>query len=103
MIKLLPSLLIRIVTSLIIGFLYAGFSTRLHLPCNESLYPANERIAVDCVAVTKAVSEPDLLFHNEQDSLKEFTRSYIFSSLVVFTAMSAIDFAVQLHHKQKHR
>lgn len=100
MIKLLPSLVVRIVASLIIGFLYAGISTKLHLPCDESLYPANDRIAVDCVAVTKAVSEPDLLFHNEQDSLKEFTRSYIISSLIVFTLLSAIDYARKSSRKK---
>jgi hypothetical protein len=84
--KLTNNLTIRIVTTIVIGFLLAGAGTKITYTC----VPPNGELG--CTSFEKAVMHPGDLLKNKQNSLSHFSETFVITSLTslaLFTVVSS--------------
>ncbi|MDQ2973221.1 MAG: hypothetical protein M3Q79_01940 [bacterium] len=80
--KHVNKLWVRIVTAIVIGFLFAGSRTGITYTC-----PLIDG-AAGCVSFDKAIMHPSDLLNNKQDSLVRFSETFIITSLASFALLS---------------
>lgn len=86
----------KIVAAVLIGLLFAGASTHIvYSPClpsdNPSVpydAPPNEDSLTRCAEFAKAIDKPRDLLHNKQDSLVNFSETFVITSLISFALLS---------------
>lgn len=93
----LSKLYIRILISVAVGFLLAGAFIDIQYPCTET-FPGED--ITKCVAFEDALSHPNDLLANKQDSLTRFVSNFAIISLLCFALLSAY---TRLQTKKKTR
>jgi hypothetical protein len=82
--KHLRKLSVRIVAAIAIGLLFACLFTKIAYTCE----PVGG--AMGCVLFDKAVMHPGDLLSNKQDSLMNFSKTFMVTSLTTFTLLSIV-------------
>jgi hypothetical protein len=82
--KHLRKLPVRIVAAIVIGLLFAGAFAKITYPCT----PTDGDVG--CVSFEKAVMHPNDLLSNKQDSLVQFSKTFVIVSLASFALLSII-------------
>lgn len=84
--SLTNKLYIKIIISLVIGFIFAAELTHIHYPC-VSPTPGE-----GCVSIDKAIMHPGDLINNMQGSLYQFAPKLFAVSVISFAVMSIFSF-----------
>lgn len=91
--KYIHKLSVKIIVSIVIGFLLAGVGAKITYSCP----PVDG--AVGCVSFEKAIMHPDDLLNNKQDSLVRFSKTFVIASLASFAALSLFSVAYKRSKK----
>ena len=84
--KSINKLYVKIVLSLVVGFLFAGVGTKITYTCT----PIDGAAA--CVSYDKAVMHLGDLASNKQSSLVHFLTAFVAASLIIFVLLSILGF-----------
>jgi hypothetical protein len=86
--KYLGKIWLRIAIAAIAGLFVAGL-TKMTYPCSPSIVQFGESVD-QCVSFEKSIMHPKDLLANRQDSLVDFTKTLLITSLFVFIILSIL-------------
>lgn len=84
--KYINNLWVKVIASIVIGFLLASAGTKITYTCT----PADG--AAGCTSFEKAIMHPSDLLNNKQNSLTHFSKTFAITSLASFALLSILGF-----------